>query len=39
LTRRIGEKVGWVGVAGIAATIPFSLGCLVDLILGTSPIW
>ena len=38
LTRRIGEKVGWVGVAGIAATIPFSLGCLVDLILGTSPI-
>ncbi len=37
LTRRVGEKVGWIGVAGIAGTIPLSLGCLTALILGASP--
>ncbi len=34
LTRRVGEKVGWIGVAGIAATIPLSLGALVETVLG-----
>jgi NADH-quinone oxidoreductase subunit L len=38
LRQRIGEKVGWIGVAGIAATIPLSLGCLVELILGATPV-
>ena len=37
ITRRIGEKVGWIGVAGIAATIPFSLGCLAELIVDATP--
>ncbi len=36
LQRRMGEKVAWIGVAGIAATIPLSLGCLTDLILGAA---
>jgi len=38
LTRRMGEKVGWVGVAGIAATIPISLGCLAELIINPMPV-
>jgi len=33
LTKRVGEKVGWIGVAGIAATIPLALGILVETIL------
>jgi len=38
LRERIGERVGWIGVAGIAATIPFSLGCLGELLLGAAPV-
>jgi NADH-quinone oxidoreductase subunit L len=34
VTKRVGEKVGWIGVAGIVATIPISLGILVATILG-----
>lgn len=34
LSRRMGEGVGWIGVAGIAATIPLTVGCLVELIRG-----
>ncbi len=34
LRRRIGEAVGWIAVAGIAATIPISLGALTELALG-----
>jgi NADH-quinone oxidoreductase subunit L len=34
LSRRMGERVGWIGVAGIAATIPVSLGCLAELVCG-----
>ncbi|HEY3398034.1 MAG TPA: NADH-quinone oxidoreductase subunit L [Armatimonadota bacterium] len=34
LQRRIGERVGWIGVAGLAATLPLSLGILVELLLG-----
>ena len=37
LTRRIGEKVGWIGVAGIATTIPLTIGCLTELALGAVP--
>ena len=38
LRHRMGERVGWIGVAGIAATIPFSVGCLVELMLGASSV-
>lgn len=38
LRQRIGEKVGWIGVAGIAATIPLAFGCLIELLLGASPV-
>jgi NADH-quinone oxidoreductase subunit L len=34
LTKRVGEKVGWIGVAGIAATLPLCLGILMETILG-----
>ncbi len=37
LKRRFGESVGWIAVAGIAATIPFSVGCLVEMVLGAPP--
>lgn len=38
LTRRMGEKVGWIGVAGIAATVPLAWGAMFELILGATPI-
>lgn len=38
LRERLGDRVGWVGVAGIAATIPFTVGCLIQLLLGASPV-
>ena len=38
LRHRVGERVGWVGVAGIAATIPLTLGCLVELLMGVPPV-
>lgn len=34
LSRRLGERVGWIGVAGIVATVPLSLGILGETILG-----
>ncbi|MCX7598540.1 MAG: NADH-quinone oxidoreductase subunit L [Armatimonadetes bacterium] len=34
LKRRLGEGVAWIGVAGIAATLPFSLGVLYELVTG-----
>ena len=37
LQRRYGEAVGWIGVAGIAATVPLAVGCLADLIAGAPP--
>ena len=37
LQRRYGEAVGWIGVAGIAATIPLTIGCLIDLLRGLPP--
>ncbi len=38
LQRRMGEAVGWISVAGIAAGIPLALGCLVQLARGASPV-
>ncbi len=38
LRRRIGEAVGWIGVAGIAATIPLSVGALLELLSGAEPV-
>ena len=38
LRQRVGEKVGWIGVAGIAATIPLTVGCLVELLAGAAPV-
>ena len=38
LRERIGERVGWVGVAGIAATIPLTVGCFIQLLLGAPPV-
>ncbi len=37
LYRRYGEAVGWIGVAGIGATVPLALGCLSELIMGVAP--
>ncbi len=37
LTKAIGERVGWIGVAGIAATLPLSLGIFTEIILGQTP--
>jgi len=37
LKRRMGESVAWIAVAGIGATIPFSLGALSELVSGASP--
>lgn len=34
LKRRMGEGVAWIAVVGIAATLPFSLGVLTELVLG-----
>ncbi|MBC7288456.1 MAG: NADH-quinone oxidoreductase subunit L, partial [Armatimonadetes bacterium] len=34
LKRRIGEAVGWIAVAGIAATLPFSIGALTEILCG-----
>jgi NADH-quinone oxidoreductase subunit L len=34
---RVGDKVAVIAIAGIAACIPISLGCLVSLILGAQP--
>jgi NADH-quinone oxidoreductase subunit L len=34
LKRRFGERVAWIAIAGIAATIPISVGALVELVLG-----
>jgi len=33
----MGEAVGWIGVAGIAATIPLTIGCVIDLLRGLPP--
>ncbi|MCE5239667.1 NADH-quinone oxidoreductase subunit L [bacterium] len=38
LRHRLGERVGWIGVAGIAATIPLTVGCLVELLMGVAPV-
>lgn len=38
LRQRLGDRVGWIGVAGIAATIPLSLGCLFQLLGGVEPV-
>ena len=38
LRERLGERVGWVGVAGIAVTIPLAIGCLIELLLGAPPV-
>ena len=38
LRERLGDRVGWVGVAGIAATIPITVGCMVELLLGRAPV-
>ncbi|MHB8995390.1 MAG: NADH-quinone oxidoreductase subunit L [Armatimonadota bacterium] len=38
LRHRLGERVGWVGVAGIAATIPLTVGCLLELFGGAAPV-
>jgi NADH-quinone oxidoreductase subunit L len=38
LRKRMGESVAWIGVAGIAATIPLSVGALVELIAGATPV-
>ncbi|MBU0609036.1 MAG: hypothetical protein KKI08_14210, partial [Armatimonadetes bacterium] len=38
LRHRLGERVGWIGVAGIAATIPITVGCLVELLMGVAPV-
>lgn len=37
LRKRMGEAVAWIAVAGIAATLPFSIGALVELITGAAP--
>ena len=37
LTRRWGERVGWLGVAGIAATAPLAVGALLELTRGAAP--
>lgn len=38
LRHRLGDRVGWVGVAGIAATIPIAIGCFVELLTGSAPV-
>jgi NADH-quinone oxidoreductase subunit L len=38
LRHRLGDRVGWIGVAGIASTIPITVGCLVELLRGAAPV-
>lgn len=38
LRERVGDRVGLIGVAGIAATIPLAVGCLVELLMGVAPV-